>query len=178
MVSNMWRPYHTSGIYHLHDYLAQAFTRGITKNPNGSKKMDVSLGLVKQYTGYAAEKKVVVEEWKKHTAVKEAAKGESENVGKSLKTKAGELSKLQGEASKEKATGKGAKEVQNAEVVVKVKAMAMLTSTDKEKIVVASTDKGKAMVTLPKAMPRGARSRVAVDAAVPVGKKGEGEKGK
>jgi len=59
----------------------------------------------------------------------------------------------------------------------KGKATARSTSTDKGKIVVASTDNGKAIATLTKAMPRGARSRMAVEAAVPVGKMGEREKG-
>jgi hypothetical protein len=168
--------------------LAQAFTKGITKNTDGSRMVDVSFGLVKRYARHAAEDKVAAEDWKKHTAAKEAAKRESENVGKSTKAKAGESSKPRaGEASKEKATGKGAKEAKNAEVVVKLKAAATSTekgkatarstSTDKGKIAVASTDNGKAVATSTKAMPRGARSRMAVEAAVPVGKMGEGEKG-
>jgi len=66
--------------------LAQAFTRGITKNTDGSKKIDVSFGLVKRYVWHAVEDEVAAEDWKKHTA----AKRESENVGKSTKTKAGE----------------------------------------------------------------------------------------
>src|SRR6267378_4091888 len=106
MVSNAWKPYCTSGVYHLHDFLAQAFTRGITKNPDGSRNIDITLGLVKRFVGYAAEHDVAAKEWEMHTAAQEAAKCQSENVGKLSKTKAGEsLKPRAGEASKEKATG-------------------------------------------------------------------------
>jgi len=122
MVSNTWRPYRTSGVYHLHDFLAQAFTRGITKNPDGSRKIDVTLGMVKRFAGYAMENDVAAKEWEMHTAAQEAAKRQSENVSKLSKAKAGESSKpTADEALKEKAMGKGAKEVQNVEVVVKGK---------------------------------------------------------